>query len=605
MSLGPRTSSIGVTALDTTQQSSCRPIEDLLGDDEPLDLARPFIDLVDLRVAHQLLDRVFLRVTVPAEDLDGVGRDAHRDVGREGLGEGGQLRVAAAVVDGPGRLPDEQSRRLDVLGHVRDHEAHGLVLRDRLAERRPLGCVLDGLVHGAAGQAHGPRRDRRTRVVEGAHRDLEAVAFLAKEVLRRDLHVLERDPPRVAGALPEVLLLLPDGDAGRLSRDDEARHSPVLGGRVRVGEKEVPVRDAGIRDPHLLAVDHVVVADPLRKGPDADHVGAGPRLGHAVSGEEGLARQPAEELLLLLLVAGHDDGRRGQPVGLHCGGDAGAAVGALLRDDAAVQDAQPRAAVLGGDMRVHQPDVPCLLHDLAREFARLVVVGRFRDDLFPAELPRQLLDLDLLFGQRKIDHVRAPFNRISYVPDVSGSSGGPVKRQDELAWKPTAHLYVADDRLVMESNTPKVDIEEPMTFADGRTIWLRINKVPLRDAGGAVFGVLGTYEDITVQRQAAVDLHESEERFRATFEQAAVGICLLYTDGVRCLACHVLESLGYSVLCAESGGQALDLARDHRGKIDLVLTDVVMPEMSGREVERRLAEAGHAARARAQGARGA
>jgi len=191
------------------------------------------------------------------------------------------------------------------------------------------------------------------------------------------------------------------------------------------------------------------------------------------------------------------------------------------------------------------------------------------------------------------------------VPDVSGSSGGPVKRQDELAWKPTAHLYVADDRLVMESNTPKVDIEEPMTFADGRTIWLRINKVPLRDAGGAVFGVLGTYEDITVQRQAAVDLHESEERFRATFEQAAVGIAQVGTDGVRCLACHVLESLGYSVLCAESGGQALDLARDHRGKIDLVLTDVVMPEMSGREVERRLAEAGHAARARAQGARGA
>ena len=67
-------------------------------------------------------------------------------------------------------------------------------------------------------------------------------------------------------------------------------------------------------------------------------------------------------------------------------------------------------------------------------------------------------------------------------------------------------------------------------------------------------------------------------------------------DGVRRLGCHVLEMLGYTVLCAESGHQALDLARDHKGKIDLVLTDVVMPEMSGREVERRLAEAGHAAR---------
>ncbi|HEX5856104.1 MAG TPA: response regulator, partial [Thermoanaerobaculia bacterium] len=67
-------------------------------------------------------------------------------------------------------------------------------------------------------------------------------------------------------------------------------------------------------------------------------------------------------------------------------------------------------------------------------------------------------------------------------------------------------------------------------------------------------------------------------------------------DGVRRLACHVLLSLGYTVLCAESGRQALDLARDHKGRIDLVLTDVVMPEMSGREVERRLAEAGYAAR---------
>ena len=60
----------------------------------------------------------------------------------------------------------------------------------------------------------------------------------------------------------------------------------------------------------------------------------------------------------------------------------------------------------------------------------------------------------------------------------------PGRSDFELAWKPTAHLYVADDGLVMESNTPKVDIEEPMTFADGRMIWLRINKVPLRDAGG-------------------------------------------------------------------------------------------------------------------------
>ena len=99
----------------------------------------------------------------------------------------------------------------------------------------------------------------------------------------------------------------------------------------------------------------------------------------------------------------------------------------------------------------------------------------------------------------------------------------------------------------MESNTPKVDIEEPMTFADGRTIWLRTNKVPLRDASGAVFGVLGTYEDTTEQRQAAIDLHESEERFRATFEQAAVGIVHVGTDG-RFLRVNrrLCEMVGYT-----------------------------------------------------------
>jgi len=123
-----------------------------------------------------------------------------------------------------------------------------------------------------------------------------------------------------------------------------------------------------------------------------------------------------------------------------------------------------------------------------------------------------------------------------------------VGRNDfELAWKATGHLYVADDRLVMESLTPKIGIEEPMAFADGRTIWLRTNKVPLRDASGAVFGVLGTYEDITEQRQAAIGLHESEERFRATFEQAAVGISHVGTDG-RFLRVNqrLCEMLGYS-----------------------------------------------------------
>ncbi len=55
-------------------------------------------------------------------------------------------------------------------------------------------------------------------------------------------------------------------------------------------------------------------------------------------------------------------------------------------------------------------------------------------------------------------------------------------------------------------------------------------------------------------------------------------------DGVRKLVRSVLESRGYRVLEADSGETALELSSFHEGEIDLLVTDVIMPKMSGRDL---------------------
>ena len=55
-------------------------------------------------------------------------------------------------------------------------------------------------------------------------------------------------------------------------------------------------------------------------------------------------------------------------------------------------------------------------------------------------------------------------------------------------------------------------------------------------------------------------------------------------DAVRAIARETLERAGYRVLAAPDGTAALALASEHAGTIDLLLTDVIMPGMNGREL---------------------
>ncbi len=70
------------------------------------------------------------------------------------------------------------------------------------------------------------------------------------------------------------------------------------------------------------------------------------------------------------------------------------------------------------------------------------------------------------------------------------------------------------------------------------------------------------------------------------------GTILLIDDEKMILdvGCELLEELGYTVQSAMSGQEAIDIFKEARDKIDLVMMDMIMPEMGGGETFDRLKE---------------
>src|SRR6476646_1670128 len=88
------------------KQERARLAQHLAGDHEPLDLLRALVDLRDLGVAHEALDRVLLDVAVAAEDLHRVGRHGHGDVAALELRHRRRLRQLLALDTLVGHPPE-------------------------------------------------------------------------------------------------------------------------------------------------------------------------------------------------------------------------------------------------------------------------------------------------------------------------------------------------------------------------------------------------------------------------------------------------------------------------------------------------------------------
>jgi PAS domain S-box-containing protein len=85
---------------------------------------------------------------------------------------------------------------------------------------------------------------------------------------------------------------------------------------------------------------------------------------------------------------------------------------------------------------------------------------------------------------------------------------------------------------------------------------------------------------------------EPDVRARGAHSGPIEGTVLLAEDepAVRTLVREVLDRAGYQVLEAEDGMDALAVSRAHAGAVDLLVTDVVMPNLGGRELAVRLRE---------------
>ena len=94
------------------------------------------------------------------------------------------------------------------------------------------------------------------------------------------------------------------------------------------------------------------------------------------------------------------------------------------------------------------------------------------------------------------------------------------------------------------------------------------------------------------RRPASVPTSKAEaEAKQAALRRGSETILVVEDEaGVRELAGEFLKAHGYAVLEATDGIAALEIAARHEGTIHLVLTDMIMPRMSGAELVKRLKE---------------
>jgi signal transduction histidine kinase len=244
------------------------------------------------------------------------------------------------------------------------------------------------------------------------------------------------------------------------------------------------------------------------------------------------------------------------------------------------------------DLNAAISDVQALLQQLLGDHLR--IVSSLEDGLSPIEIdPGQLEQVIVNLAVNARDAMASGGTLTIETADV----GAGVPQRLELEPGAYVLLTVSDTGSGMDADTLEHMFDPFFTTKDaGKGTGLGLATVLgiVKQSGGDVDVQSepgrGTAFFIYLPRAEAAVEALPRERARAGVPVGSETILVVEDeDLVRSLEREILDGAGYEVLVADGADHAIELALHHPRAIDLLVTDVVMPDMSGPELARRLA----------------